>query len=354
MDDEELLARRMHAQFGRPDPATAEVARTSGGVQAQDGPAARLALRARGVADPAGPARAAAAGDVVTLALMRGTLHLVPAADARWLLGLFATRNLAAGARRRRELGLTDEVCARALDLLPGLLDVPRSRAALIGLLNARGLGVDPKGQAPAHLIGYASAHGVLCRGADLGAREPGYVPLPAGGPAPADPAAELAGRYLAAFGPAGPGDFAAWAGLPVSEARRAVEAAAPEEASPGLFAAAGSPEPPAGGPAVRLLGAYDGYLLGYRSREVMLAEPYARRINAGGGVIRPAVVADGRIVGTWRREGAEPVVEPFGPLPRGVRAALADEVAAVAAYLQGRRPALRSAGTRQRGDNRA
>jgi hypothetical protein len=334
VDDQELLLRRMHAQFGRPEAAAAAAARSAAGVQAQDGAAARLALRARGVADPAEPGRAQAAGEVVGTWLMRGTLHLVPAVDARWMLGLFAARNLAGGARRRRELGLTDEICARTLELLPTLPPGPHSRAGLVAMLGERGLAVDPRGQAPAHLMAYAAAHGLLCRGADVAPREAGYLPLPAGGPPPADPAAALADRYLAAFGPAGPDDFAAWSGLPVTAARAAFEACAPQPCSPGLFVVAGAAGPAAGPPLVRLLGAYDGYLLGYRSRALMLDEAFARRINAGGGVIRPAVVADGRVLGTWRRERGGLVVEAFGRLPRGVRAALTEEAAAVAAFL--------------------
>nr|WP_179419323.1 crosslink repair DNA glycosylase YcaQ family protein [Streptomyces sp. TLI_235] len=335
MDEEELLRRRMHAQFGRPSGRAAAAARASAGVQAQDAPAARLALRARGVADPVEPGRALAAGETVVLALMRGTLHLVPAADARWMLGLFADRNLAAGARRRRELGLTEEVCARALDLLPDLLDVPRSRAELVRLLNGQGLGIEPKGQAPAHLMGFATAHGVLCRGADVAPREPGYVPLPAGGPAPADPAAELAGRYLAAFGPAAAADFALWSGLPLREARRAVAAAGAVEAAPGLFAAPGVEPPPAGPPTVRLLGAYDNFVIGYRDRDAMLPPEFGRRINAGGGIVKPALVADGRVLGVWRREKGALVVQPFAPLSAAVREGLAAEAAAVGAFLQ-------------------
>ncbi|MCU7821940.1 winged helix DNA-binding domain-containing protein [Kitasatospora sp. DSM 101779] len=335
MDEAELLRRRMQAQFGRARVRAAAAAGASGGVQAQDAGAARLALRARGVADPGEPGRALAAGETVVLALMRGTLHLVPAEDARWMLGLFADRNLAAGARRRRELGLTEAVCARARELLPALLEVPRGRAELVRLLNEEGLGIDPKGQAPAHLMGWATAHGLLCRGADVAPREPGYVPLPQGRPVPEDPAAELAGRYLAAFGPAEAADFASWSGLPVREARRAVAAAAPEEVAPGLFAAPGGESPSAGPPVVRLLGAFDNYLLGYRNRDAVLAPEFAKRINAGGGIVKPALVADGRVVGGWRREKGALVVEPFRVLPAAVRLALAEEAAAVAAFLQ-------------------
>ncbi|HEX9109445.1 MAG TPA: crosslink repair DNA glycosylase YcaQ family protein, partial [Longimicrobiales bacterium] len=95
------------------------VAQAVGGLQAQDLPAARLSIHAR-AAGITLEAVERARQEERTLAwtwLMRGTLHLVPAEDARWLLGVFGERNVAGGARRRRELGLTEEVLAAALDV---------------------------------------------------------------------------------------------------------------------------------------------------------------------------------------------------------------------------------------------
>lgn len=363
----------MHAQFGPAGPheapsdgprgpgrpgGVAAVAGRAAGIQAQDAAAARLGLRARGVDAAAEVDAAYRSGEVVASWLMRGTLHLVPAGDLPWLLRLFGARNLAAGAGRRRQLGLTDEICERAVALLPELLVAPLSRADLIAALIGRGVEVDPSGQAPAHLVGYAAARGLLCRGAEVAPREPGYVlrpgppagpPEPPGPPEEADLAA-LAVRYLAAFGPAGAADLAAWSGLPLTACRRAVAASGLPEVAPGLLAAPGA-EPPAGrpdggpeggpegGPVVRLLGAYDNYLLGYRDRTAMLDPAFARRINAGGGVIHPALVADGRVLGRWAAERARGrvtvLVEPFGPIPRPVREGLKSEVAAVGRFLE-------------------
>ncbi|MFJ1702896.1 winged helix DNA-binding domain-containing protein [Kitasatospora sp. NPDC088346] len=329
-DDAELLRWRMHAQFGGRPAGVAEAARRCAGVQAQDAGAVRLALRARGVAGPGEVAAAYEAGEVVATWLMRGTLHLVPAGDAAGLVALFRERRLAAGARRRRELGLTEELCARALAVAPALLDPPPSRAALVARLREHGVPVEPAGQAPAHLMAFLAAHGVLCRGADVAPREPGHRPVPPGREVTAG---DLARGYLRAFGPAGPADLAAWAGLAPVDARRAFEAAGAVETAPGLAVLPGAAPPPSGPPLVRLLGPYDTYLLGYRSRDVMLDPARTKLVNAGGGVVRPVLVADGRVLGTWRRAGGELLVEAFGPLPAAVRAGLAEEAAAVGEF---------------------
>ncbi|MER8182256.1 crosslink repair DNA glycosylase YcaQ family protein [Kitasatospora sp. NPDC094015] len=340
-DEAELLRWRMHHQFTDGPSAVADIARRCAGVQAQDAGAVRLALRARGAADPAAAQAAYAAGEVVATWLMRGTLHLVPAEDAAGLVALFRDRLLRGGARRRRELGLTEELCARALAVVDGLLEPSPSRAELVTRLREHGVPVEPTGQAPAHLTAFLAAHGRLCRGAEVAPREPGYRPLPAGRELTTG---DLARGYLGAFGPADPTDFAAWSGLSQAVARAGFEAAGAVEAPAGRSVLPGAEPPPAGPPLVRLLGPYDTYLLGHRSRDLMLDPARAKRINAGGGVIRPVLVADGRVLGTWRRAGGALVVEPFEPLPAAVGPGVEAEAEAVAAFL-GEPPALRIEG---------
>jgi hypothetical protein len=331
LGDSDLLARRARAQWltERPGRTVAAVAAHLAGLQAQDAAAARLAVRARSHGLTAAAVRRAGGEErsVVRTWLMRGTLHLVAAADVRWMLGLFGARNAAAGARRRRELGLDDELCARALDAIPRALGDgrPLPRAALVAALARLGVTIDDSGQAPAHLIGYAAARGLICRGPDLDGDEPGYVLLdewvPPGPVLDGEAAlAELAGRYLGAYGPATCADFATWSGLPAGAARRAFGHLDAAEVADGVFVLASATTSPAGGePAVRLLGAFDTYLLGYRGRELALDPRYAKQIQPGGGIIHPAVLIGGRVAGTWRlrrdRRQAEVVVEPFEPL---------------------------------------
>ena len=70
------------------------------------------------------------------------------------------------------------------------------------------------------------------------------------------------------------------------------------------------------------LLPAFDPYLLGWRDRSFAVAPEHARTVHPGGGIIRATMVADGRVVGTWRRDRGRVLLEPFAPLPRRVRGA--------------------------------
>jgi hypothetical protein len=97
-------------------------------------------------------------------------------------------------------------------------------------------------------------------------------------------------------------------------------------------------PRPVRGRPCVRLLYRFDDYLLGWRGRDLVLSPRFARRINAGGGWIHPAVVVDGRVVGTWRLDSGAGdrltvAVEPFEPLD-GALPGLEDEAADLGRFL--------------------
>jgi hypothetical protein len=332
--DDEVAAARLH-RHGLTGTArdVAAAARGSAGLQAQDLAASRLAVRPRSTGLTADDVRRACDdGTVVRSWLMRGTLHLVPAADVAWLVRLLGPAAVRSGRRRRQQLGLDDGTCDRALAALPEVLAAgPLTRADLVTALAAAGVHVEPTGQAPAHLVGFAAASGLVCRGPDDGT-EPTYVLLDrwvpgAGGPDGDAARAELARRHLAAYAPATTADFAAWAGIPAGAARAALEAIATEvtEIATGsgpLLAPKGTRRPPAAARrAWRLLPAFDSYLLGYADRGALLDPAFAKRVNAGGGWLHPLVVHGGRVVGTWRlrperkgRRAAE--VRPFGTPP--------------------------------------
>jgi hypothetical protein len=357
LSDDQLRRLRMRAQrLTGPRPREVhDVVRAVGGLQAQDTGASRLAVRARGTGLDLAAVRRACDQErsVVRTWAMRGTLHMVAAEDVRWLVGLLGPVFAAGNRRRRLQLGLDENLCERALRALPEVLgEGPLPRAELVARLAGMGVEIDPGGQAPAHLVGYAAMRGVVCRGPDLpGSDEPTYVLLddwvgPARAMEPEAALAELTRRYLGAHGPAGPEDLAAWSGLPVGRARHAVELVAGEldEVELGgrrLWAPAGAAaaRPRAAGPVVRLLGHFDDYLLGWRSRDLVLDPTFAGRIHAGGGWIHPALVVDGRVAGTWRarRRGdrLELTVEPFGDrLPRGTGPGLEAEAADVGRFL--------------------
>src|SRR4029434_7079070 len=89
--------------------------------------------------------------------------------DVGWLVALLGPVFVAADRRRRLQLGLVDDLCERALAALPAVVAAaPLSRADLVRGLAAEGIRIDPSGQAPAHLVGYAAMRGLVCRGPDL------------------------------------------------------------------------------------------------------------------------------------------------------------------------------------------
>jgi hypothetical protein len=54
--------------------------------------------------------------------------------------------------------------------------------------------------------------------------------------------------------------------------------------------------------PAAHILPAWDEYTVAYRDRSAVLDPAQAKRVNAGGGVLKPVVVIRGQVVGTWQR----------------------------------------------------
>lgn len=306
-----------------------EVVRHLIAIQAQLPSAAALAIRARSSRTSAvDVATAYGSGDLVRTWLFRGTLHVVAAEDVDWLLSLIRQTITARTARRRSELGLDDTTLERSAAVLNEALvgGEPRTRTELFAVLSAAG--IDPSGQRGIHLIRNAALTGTVCFGPDRG-HEPTWVarrPRPDRRSRP-KALAELARRYRTAYGPTDARDLAAWAGLAAVDARQAWSGAA------GVGARRDGNEP-----AVRLLPHFDPYLLGYRSRDLIVSAAHAPAVWTGGGFIMPTVVVDGQAVATWeavRRTGSMSItVRPFTSVGDDLRASIDDEVADIGRFL--------------------
>jgi hypothetical protein len=275
---------------------------------------------------------------------MRGTLHMLAAEDVGWIVGLLGPYFAKRLAGRRRQLGLDDETTGHAVEKLHAILtnETPLTRAEVVARLADHGLALDPRSQAPAHLMAYAAMTGLVRRGPDAAKDEPTYELAPKAQRLPSEDAlARLATRYLAGYGPATEADFAAWSGLPLGQAHTGFEAIRPVRVTVDdrpayvLDVVNLSPDTPAG---VRLLGHFDTYLLGYRSRELAVPPEHGRRIQAGGGFINPAVLVDGQAVGTWRQANKKGriaiTVEPFTAIPKRVWPEIRAQVADLGRFL--------------------
>ena len=288
----------------KPVPTADDAVKRLVAVQAQDAWIAPYALRAR-----IKPGETPEAKDAVINWLMRGTLHLVTAEDAAWLTALLGPVFVAKTRPRRLQLGLTDDVLKREVARIRQAL--PATRSELLSNVDV------PEGQARAHLLAYAGLTGVMVR------RDDTFVAMPPG-ELPDDPERELARRYLAGHGPAEPQDFAAWSGLPLTTARRVLPLPLPQEDGPAQSATAQARSAQRSGdgpPRVKLLGHLDPYLLGYKDRSFALDPAHAKKVNRGGGFLRPIVLVDGRVAGvwsrTWRRERMVITIDAWDPIPR-------------------------------------
>jgi hypothetical protein len=181
-------------------------------------------------------------------------------------------------------------------------------RKALYALWDKAGIATDRS--RGLHILGHLAQKGLICFGPRDG-KQHTFVLLEewASGARPKardEALGELARRYFTSHGPATVHDFAWWTGLTIAEARAATELAGgslEHEDVNGRVVWFGS------APAARvkpseayLLPAWDEFTVAYRDRGDILDPAHARKVNAGGGVLKPVVVMNGQVVGTWQR----------------------------------------------------
>jgi len=281
---------------------------------------------------------------------MRGTLHLLPARELKALLGAIPPGDVR-GAWRwlDKRAGLQGERARRVVDTAYQVLKRagPLTRRALMAAVSAE-VGFETQAAA-AGVVFLNGMLGRVCFGPFDGA-EPLYAALDdwLGRPIPLTEPPDhlaLARRYLRGYGPATPRDLAAWWGLSLGEARAAWAGLSDEllevdvAGQPAWLLAADAPalrEPLPAEHTVRLLPAFDTYLLGYADREFVVPRPYQKHIFHGGQVA-PTIIVDGLAAGTWRYASTGKklslALAPFRAFSRAEQAAAAHEAEDIARF---------------------
>lgn len=251
---------------------------------------------------------------------MRGTVHFVPARDAKWMVQLMGVRPLAGAAKRRESLGLTDQVVELAVDTLRDALTGGKrlTRAECIGALEEAGISI--ASQVGYHLLWYASQLGVTCVAPHVG-KDQTFVLLDEFVTDPHTPQRDealgiMALRYVRGHGPVTVKEMARWTGLGVRDCRIGIEVAGDSlesvrtdvgpmlVAAPLLDTATSLTDATADHGSQHLaLPGFDEYMLGYGDRSLMLEPAQFQAVVPGNnGVFRSTLVRDGRVVGTWKR----------------------------------------------------
>ncbi|MFC6404528.1 winged helix DNA-binding domain-containing protein [Planobispora longispora] len=300
----------------------------------------------------------------VRASVLRGTLHLVTAADYRWLRPLMQpVLNRGRQAAFGRVTAGVDlaELADTARGLLAGRT---LTRPQLGRMLAERWPGVPPEAlgwsaQALLPLV-HVPPQGTWGRGgatpfalAEEWLRAPLEAPFPgdARPAAAASPAVAAQGaphdaprpgepgdqpalermirRYLAAFGPAGVMDVQAWSGL--TRLREVVARmdlrTFRDEHGRELFDLPDAPPPPdprEPAPA-RFLPEFDNLMVAYADRTRIMTDEHRGRVCVGA-MVAATILVDGAVHGTWKLAAGRLTVQPFLPLTARARTELTEE----------------------------
>jgi hypothetical protein len=362
---DQVLSWRMRRQFlDRPDGISAEtIVERLCGVQAQVASAAELAVAVRHPRPAEGETAAALhRRTLLKVWAMRGTLHLLTAADAPAFLSLMAAARTWEKSSWQKTFATAAQMATitdAVREILPGrILTREQLTAEILDRTRDDSL-TEPLGSGWGTVLKPLAWQGYLCNGPGDGNRVTFTSPQTwidgwTGLPEPDAAAARVIPAYLGAFGPATMDSFDQWLirGLSRKASLRAwftgltrsgvltevsVDGRAAYARTADLDDIAAT-EPV---PQVRLLPAFDQFVLGPGTKDEHVVATHRRAlVSKAAGWIAPVVVAGGRVAGTWEQTDSGLTVTLFpeaGAVSEKDLAAEADRVTAIT----GGRPGL-------------
>jgi uncharacterized protein YcaQ len=332
-----------------------------GGLHAQVMSSAELTLHAR----VNGLEREAVANALwedrmlVKLWAMRGTLHLLPAAELDTWLGALGTYDHYLKPAWLRAFELTEEQLERLVDLIGEALDGRPLTREELGAAVARIAGepqlADKVQGSWGPYLKPASFRGRLCFGPSEGqkvrfTRPDSWLGRELTPPEPEAALREVTRRHLGAFGPAAREDLARWWSVQPARAGRMLKALGEEAVEVDVDGTAGwmlrehaeqaaAEEPPKG--VVRLLPGFDMWVIGAARDAAALLDPAEKkRVYRDQGWISPVLLVNGRMDGVWKHERKGKrltvTIEPLGKLPKWARREAETEAERLAGFLGG------------------
>jgi hypothetical protein len=263
--------------------------------------------------------------------LMRGTLHLIPAADLPLYTAAMSPRWVRINRSWLKAIKLGEpEFLKLVLEIGEVLEGTPLTREEIVKKVG--------KGHS-AHvhevlrsgwggMLKPAARRGLLCFGPSRGTSVTFVRPENWLGSwrniDPEEALLEVARRYLRAYGPAQKQDFArwwgnwpgvgpgAWTGLEAELVPVSIEGTRADMLADQLDSLAKAPT----GVSVQLLPLFDPYLMGHLNRDHLYEPVYRPRVSRTSGWISAVVLVDGRAAGTWTHTAVKQTlrvkVEPF------------------------------------------
>jgi Winged helix DNA-binding domain len=295
----------------------------------------------------------------VKLWAMRGTLHLLPAAEIETWLGALGTYDHYLKGAWLKGFDLTVEQLDQLIGAIGRSLDgelLTREELGAAVARTTRSPELEAKVQGSwGPYLKPASFRGLLCFGPSDGQRVRFTRPDAWLGrdfilPDPEEALREVTRRHLGAFGPAAREDLARWWYAQPAKARRMLEALGEEavevdvDGTPGWMLREHAEEAANEEPTkrlVRLLPGFDMWVIGAARDAAALLDPAEKkRVYRNQGWISPVLLVNGRMEGVWKHERKgkrlQVALEPFGKLPKWARTEVEREAERLAGFLGG------------------
>lgn len=294
-------------KFQKPE----EVVEHFGAMQAQDFPAAKYSLGIR-VKDSIDEMveQAFNEGKFLRTHVMRPTWHFVLPEDLIWMQELTSKKVKAAMAGYNRKLELTDEVFAKATNIIVKALEGKNylTRQQIKTELAKSGLNVEGV-QRLAHLVFWPELDGLICSGPKIG-KQLTYALVSERAPqakklSREESLAKLTYKYFSSHGPAQIIDFSWWSGLTQKEITEGLDLNSGKLFSEEIdgktywFSEKVDQKPVE---KAHLLSIYDEYTIAYKDRSALGSERYIEKMIALGNFLTSVIIINGLIVGYWKR----------------------------------------------------
>ncbi len=283
-----------------------------GAMQAQDFEMVKWAvgIRASG-SDYSSVESAFNNGDIIRTHLLRPTWHLVSSFDIKWMLELTAPRIKASLNSRHKDLGLNKSLIDKSNKIIINALEEngELTRDYILSLFGKAK--IDTSGNRAYHLFLMAELEALICSGKIKGKKQT-YSLFEKRVPSALSLTKESALKKLALIyfnsrGPAAVHDFIWWSGLSASDAKAALEYVKPALSSKSVnsteyWFAEDSRAAKMNVDAVRLLPAFDEFMISYKDRTALFGNDKMNKAVSSNGVFRPAVLVNGKVSGIWKR----------------------------------------------------
>ena len=251
-------------------------------------------------------------GRIIRLHLMRGTWQLVSAEDYWWMIDLCSPKAIAAttGWMHSNKISIPDKELYRVRDILVQTAADKGSatKEDLVKALAEHNMRMDD------HRLSYhirmAELSGTLCSGDLLPTKATYALSTEKVGPRPAqidrdEALMRFTRKYFQSHQPATLEDFVWWSGLNINDCRKGIALlgdAIHRETWKGrdFYLTDNCRTRGFRTGKLLLIPPYDEYLIGYKSRDIVLPSEYRHRAHNNSGIFQPIIACDGIICGNW------------------------------------------------------